>query len=227
MRSLLLVSAALLCCPDYYAADETNRVAATIIRQRANDMQNVQPVIAEQLRQLALMVQDGRTSLADAALIMQMSFSGVASGAASSLAPSITPSITPPSGPVMSAEQVTSVLDGEQVVLNKNPPEPAVKTEEKNQPLPVSTTPAADIPVVTSVVTASRVGDNKTLLVMIGAGNDQHVTIGQRFIVKRADKQLAVISATQVKAGMSICIAIAGTFDDTTEIKPGDAVVSE
>jgi hypothetical protein len=214
MRFMLPVFAALCLCPYLSAADDTTRVAASIIRERASALQATQPLIAEQLQQLALMVQNGHTSLSDAALIMQISFAGMNGSA---------PVAKMPSGPVMTTQQVTAVLDGETVTLAKN----TTKSDDVSTPTPTSTTPTAAIPVVSSVVTASRVGDNKTLLVMIGAGDDQQIKIGQRFIVKRGEQPLAVVSATQIKAAMSICIAIAGTFDDSTEIKPGDAVVSE
>jgi hypothetical protein len=65
------------------------------------------------------------------------------------------------------------------------------------------------------------------MLVMIGAGEDQQVKIGQRFIIKRNDQQIAVVSATQVKAVMSICIAIAGTLAEDANIKAGDVALSE
>ena len=86
---------------------------------------------------------------------------------------------------------------------------------------------ALAIPVATSVLIADWVGEPKSLLVMIGVGKDQHITVGQRFVVKRGEQKLAVISATQVKEASTICMAIAGTLAEGAQIKAGDAVLSE
>ena len=86
---------------------------------------------------------------------------------------------------------------------------------------------ALPIPVAATVLVASYVGEPKSLLVMIGAGTDQQITPGQRFLIKRGELKIAVVSASQVKEHQTICLAIPGTLAEGAEIKAGDAVVSE
>ncbi len=195
------------------AESPANGIATSIIRERAREAeQRGQSLIAQQLRTLAEGLSSGTVSLQDATLIVHMALAGAASS----------PLPTRPTQPAVSAQQVTAILDGETISPTK--PLPATTT---TTPETAKTSESLTIPVVTTVLTASRVGEAKTLLVMIGAGDDQQVKIGQRFIVKRGEEKIGVVSATQVKSAMSICIAIAGTVADDAEIRAGDAVLSE
>ncbi len=208
------------------------QIAAQIIKERARESeQRGQLIIAEQLRHLASGLQAQQITLTDAALVVQIALAGNASSTPAT-------SHRPVENPV-SAAQVTAILDGD---LTATTPPPTTSEPTTSEPLPTPvetlgttpvevnppiTVPKPQIPVATSVITASRVGEDKTMLVMIGAGDDQQVKMGQRFIVKRNDQQIAVISATQVKPNMTICIAIAGTIANEETIKAGDVVVSE
>jgi hypothetical protein len=192
--------------------------AAEVIRERAKELDvRGQRQLAEQLRVLADALGAGTVALDDAALVVQIALAGPAP-------------VSAPTRPVrseappVSAAQVTSILDGETL-----PPPAATAPTAAAPPAPAATPAIAapPIPVATTVLTASRVGEQKTLLVMIGAGADQQVQPGQRFLVKREEQQIAVISATQVKESMSICIAIAGTVAEGAEIRAGDHVISE
>jgi hypothetical protein len=198
--------------PAHVAVQSTAQgIGANVIRERAREAeQRGQPLIAQQLRTLADGLSSGSVSLQDATLIVHMALAGSAS----------TPLPARSVQPAVSAQQVTAILDGETISSTK--------------PLPATTSPDLEktpeslaIPVVTTVLTASRVGEAKTILVMIGAGEDQQVKIGQRFIIKRGEEKIGVVSATQVKTAMSICIAIAGTVADDAEVRAGDAVLSE
>jgi hypothetical protein len=201
------------------AESPANSIAATIILERAREAElHGQPLIAQQLRSLAQSLSAGTVTLQDATLVVHMALAGANSG----------PLPTPARQPPISAAQVTAILDGE--TLAPTPPEPVLASEPVIIPPTekVEITPAAlTIPIATTVLTASRVGEAKTMLVMIGAGEDQKVSLGQRFIIKRGEQQIAVVSATQVKAAMSICIAIAGTIADNADISSGDSVFSE
>lgn len=149
-------------------------------------------------------------SLADAALVVQIALAG------NTRAPA--PTMTPEQRRTAenAAAKATAILDGDA--------EPVAKTTPTAPPIDEK---ALAVPVATTVLISDWVGDPKSLLVMIGAGQDQHVAQGQRFVVKRDEQKLAVISATQVKASSTICLAIPGTFADGVQIKAGDAVVSE
>ncbi len=195
------------------AESPANGIAASVIRERAREAeQRGQSLIAQQLRTLADGLSSGTVSLQDATLIVHMALAGSASS----------PLPTRPTQPAVSAQQVTAILDGETLPPTK--PLPAITA---NIPEKEKVSEQLVIPVVTTVLTASRVGEAKTILVMIGAGEDQQVKIGQRFIIKRGEEKIGVVSATQVKSAMSICIAIAGTVADDGEIRAGDAVLSE
>jgi hypothetical protein len=195
------------------AESPTHGIAANVIRERAREAeQRGQSFIAQQLRALADGLSSGTVSLQDATLVVHMALAGSAS----------TPLPARSTQPAISAQQVTAILDGETISPTKPLPATTIAIPESEK------APATlVVPVVTTVLTASRVGEAKTILVMIGAGEDQQVKIGQRFIIKRGEEKIGVVSATQVKSAMSICIAIAGTVADNGEIRAGDAVLSE
>ena len=186
-------------------------IAAKVIRERALDLEHRgQRPVAEQLRVLADGLAGGTVSLSDAALVVQIALAGAPAATA-------TPMQSPEQhrAAIASAATATLVLDGETPTTATAAKEPAI--DEK----------ALGVPVATTVLIASYVGDPKSLLVMIGAGKDQQIKTSQRFAVKRGDTKIAVISSTQVKDNSTICIAIPGTLADGAEIKPGDSVVPE
>jgi hypothetical protein len=188
-------------------------IAAKVIRERATEIERGgQAAVAGELRVLADELAGGTVTLADAALVVQIALAGNTRTSA--------PLQTPEQRRAAenAAAKAASILDGE----------PAAPAAYK----PATTTPPIDekalaIPVATSVLIADWVGEPKSLLVMIGVGKDQHITAGQRFVVKRGEQKLAVISATQVKEASTICMAVAGTLVEGAQIKAGDSVVSE
>ena len=210
MKRLLLLS--LLLLPDLLMAAETSPaagIAAKVIRERAVEIERGgQAAVAGELRALADQLAGGTVTLADAALVVQIALAGNTRGAAPM------PTAEQRRNAEHAAARVESILDGETPTPRK-PAAPAI--DEK----------ALAIPIATSVLIADWVGEPKSLVVMIGVGKDQHVTVGQRFVVKRDDQKLAMISATQVKENSTICIAVAGTLAEGVTIKAGDAVVSE
>jgi hypothetical protein len=219
LRPLILLSLS-LSLTLLAAESPATGIAASVIRERAREAeQRGQLMIGQQLRALADSLSTGAVNLQDATLIVHMALAGSAAS----------PLPTRSTQPAVSAKQVTAILDGESLPPSKPIPEPIVAPNSTIAEHPTSTLIAdiSPLPVVTSVLTASLVGEPKSLLVMIGAGEDQQIKIGQRFIVKRNDEQIAVISATQVKASMSICIAIPGTVAEGGEIRAGDSVLSE
>ena len=206
--SLLLLPCLLMAAEPSPAAG----IAAKVIRERATDIERGgQAAVAGELRLLADQLAGGTVSLADAALVVQIALAGNPRGPA---APTQTPEQR--RAAEQAAARATSILDGDTPApTTSKPAAPAI--DEK----------ALAIPVATSVLIADWVGEPKSLLVMIGVGKDQHITVGQRFVVKRGEQKLAVISATQVKEASTICMAIAGTLAEGAQIKAGDAVLSE
>jgi hypothetical protein len=189
-------------------------IAAKVIRERAQQVELAgNGAVAGELRALADQLAAGSVSLADAALVVQIALAGTP---AQNAAPAMTPEQR--KAATAAAAKATAILDGEP---------PAQVTAKADPPAAVIDEKALAIPVATTVLIASYVGEPKSLLVMIGAGKDQHITSGQRFAVKRADKPIAVISATQVKENSTICIAIPGTLAQGEEVKAGDSVVPE
>jgi hypothetical protein len=204
--------------PLFAAESPANGIAAKVIRERAAELEHRgQRPVAEQMRVLADGLASGTVSLSDAALVMQIALAGSSSTAA--------PALTPEQrrAAIASAAKTTSILDSE--------PPSVVTTAPGLDTTKVDTAKvderALAIPVATTVLVASYVGEPKSLLVMIGAGTDQQITQGQRFQIKRGDLKIAVVSASQVKEHQTICLAIPGTLAEGAEIKPGDAVVPE
>jgi hypothetical protein len=208
--SLLLLPGLLLAAEPSPAAG----IAAKVIRERATEIERGgQAAVAGELRMLAEQLAGGTVSLADAALVVQIALAGNPRG---------------PAAPMQTAEQrraaeqaasrASAILDGETPTPVASKPVPAAPPIDEK---------ALAIPVATSVLIADWVGEPKSLLVMIGVGKDQHISAGQRFVVKRGEQKLAVISATQVKEASTICMAVAGTLAEGVQIKAGDAVVSE
>jgi hypothetical protein len=207
---------ALLLLPCLLAAADPSPavgIAAKVIRERAQELErDGQAVVAGELRALADQLAGGAVSLADAALVVQIALAGDRRPAA--------PALTPEQrrAAERAADQAAAILDGDA---------PATAPGRPAKPGPPIDEKALAIPIATTVLIADWIGEPKSLLVMIGAGKDQHVTPGQRFIVRRGEQQLAVISATQVKESSTICLAVAGTLAEGVQIKAGDAVVSE
>ncbi|MBA3700099.1 MAG: hypothetical protein H0W78_14715 [Planctomycetes bacterium] len=216
-RTALIALLSFLALPCLIAADASPAagIAAKVIRERAAEIERGgQAAVAGELRALAEQLAAGTVTLADAALVVQIALAGN-----TSRAPMPLQTAEQRRAAEQAAARATLILDGD---------EPYAPSAGK----PASATPAIDeqalaIPIATSVLIADWVGDPKALLVMIGVGRDQHVTTGQRFVVKRGEQKLVVISATQVKESSTICMAIAGTLAEGVQIKPGDAVVSE
>jgi len=210
---LLLLPGLLMAAEPSPAAGIAASIAAKVIRERATEVERAgQAVVAGELRVLADQLAGGTVTLADAALVVQIALAGNTRTAA--------PIQTPEQRRVAegAAAKAASILDGEPAAtVSGKPGSAAAPIDEK----------ALAIPVVTSVLIADWVGEPKSLLVMIGVGKDQHITAGQRFVVKRGEQKLAVISATQVKEASTICMAVAGTLVEGAQIKAGDAVVSE
>ena len=192
-------------------------IAAKIIRERALDLEvHGQRPVAGELRVLADQLAGGTVSLTDAALVVQIALTGSATGIP---APTQTPEQR--RAAANAAAKATSILDGDV-------PSPAATSTTKTAAAePAIDEKALAVPIATTVVISDWAGEPKSLLVMINVGKDQHITQGQRFVVKRDDKQIAVISAAQVKATSTMCIAIPGTFAEGVVIKPGDTVLSE
>jgi type V secretory pathway adhesin AidA len=189
------------------------RIASAVIRERAHDLKSAgQSAVAVQLETLANGLADGSVTLADAALVMQIAASGNTARSAVPVKPSDPPK---PVEPATTPTQVVDILDGKA-------PEPTATA---------TTTPAAAAPTAvpagptSTVLAASRASDGKTTLVMISAGSNQQVKAGQRFTIRRGDQSLSVVSASQVKDTMTICVAIPGSGPADAEIKEGDQVV--
>ncbi len=214
IRPLLLgLSLSSVLCVALGAADSpASGIAAKIIRERALDLEHRgQRPVAEQLRVLADGLNGGTVSLGDAALVVQIALAGAQ---VTSTAPVLTPEQR--RAAAASAATAAAILDGD-LASSAGSPSKTPPIDEK----------MLGIPVATSVLIASYVGEPKSLLVMIGAGKDQQIKPGQRFAVKRGDATIAVISSTQVKDNSTICIAIPGTLAEGAEIKAGDSVVPE
>lgn len=191
-----------------------SQIAARIIRERAHELElRGQGAVAGELRALADQLASGQVPLADAHLVVQIALAGTTISA-------------PPSDPQQqrrasaAAETAAAILDG--TPLGDVPPAGTTPAT----PAPVDER-RLDVPIATTVKIADWMGEPRSLLVMIGAGKDQHVVEGQRLLVRRGDQQLAVLSITQVKDTSAIGIAIPGTFVADVQIKPGDAVVSQ
>ncbi len=217
IRTTLLT---LVLLPLFAAESPANGIAAKVIRERAAELEHRgQRPVAEQMRVLADGLAGGTVSLSDAALVMQIALAGSSSSAIS--APILSPEQR--RAALASAAKTASILDSE--------PPPVVTTAPGLDRTKVDTEKvderALAIPVATTVLVASYVGEPKSLLVMIGAGTDQQITQGQRLHIKRGDLKIAVVSASQVKEHQTICLAIPGTLAEGAEIKPGDSVVSE
>ena len=214
IRTTLLT---LVLLPLFAAESPANGIAAKVIRERAAELEHRgQRPVAEQMRVLADGLASGTVSLSDAALVMQIALIG----SSTTTAPALTPEQR--RAALASAAKTTSILDSE--------PPSVVTTAPGLDTTKVDTAKverALAIPVATTVLVASYVGEPKSLLVMIGAGTDQQITQGQRFQIKRGELKIAVVSASQVKEHQTICLAIPGTLAEGAEIKPGDAVVSE
>lgn len=215
IRTTLLT---LVLLPLFAAESPANGIAAKVIRERAAELEHRgQRPVAEQMRVLADGLASGTVSLSDAALVMQIALIG----SSTTTAPALTPEQR--RAALASAAKTTSILDSE-------PPSVVTTTTgldtAKIDPVKVDERVLA-IPVATTVLVASYVGEPKSLLVMIGAGTDQQITQGQRFQIKRGEIKIAVVSASQVREHQTICLAIPGTLAEGGEIKPGDAVVPE
>jgi hypothetical protein len=215
-----LASLSLLLLPYVMMAAEPSPaagIAAKVIRERALELESHgQGPVAGELRVLADQLAGGTVSLADAALVVQIALTGSATGTP-------TPTQTPEQrrAAANAAAKATSILDGDV------PAAASVSAAKAAAAEPHIDEKALAVPVATTVLIASYVGEPKSLLVMIGAGKDQQIAQGQRFVVKRGELKIAVISSTQIKNNQTICIAIPGTLADGEEIKPGDAVISE
>lgn len=207
LRPLLALLLALPFLPGALSAGESpaTRIASAVIHERARELKHAgQPAVAAQLETLANALAEGAVTLADAALVMQIANAGGAPRAPAAPAPQ-TAAPAKPNEPATTPAQVVDILDGKA-------PEPA----------PGAAPPAGPSG---TVLAASRAGDGKTSLVMISAGSDQQVKTGQRFTIRRGDRDLAVVSASQVKETMTICVAIPGSGPADAEIKEGDLVI--
>ena len=190
------------------AESPATRIASAVIHERARELRaGGQPAVAAQLETLANGLADGSVTLADAALVMQIATSSNGQRnvppATAAVAVAAKP-LEPPTTPT----QVADILDG--------------KAPEST---PAAVAAAALAGPTGTVLAASRAGDGKTTLVMISAGSEQQVKTGQRFTIRRGDQALAVVSASQVKETMTICVAIPGSGPADAEIKEGDQVV--
>ena len=200
------------------AESPASGIAAKVIRERAAEIEHRgQRPVAEQMRVLADGLANGTVSLNDAALVMQIALAGASPTAAPILSPEQRRAA------IASAAKTTSILDSEAPTVVTTAPGLDPKKGDASK----VNEHALAIPVATTVLVTSYVGEPKSLFVMIGAGTDQQITQGQRFQIKRGELKIAVVSASQVKERQTICLAIPGTLAEGAEIKPGDAVVSE
>lgn len=207
LRPLLALLVVVPFLPGTLSAGESpaTRIASAVIHERARELRTAgQSAVAAQLEALANGLAEGSVTLADAALVMQIANAGSAPRTAPSSATAAAKPAEPPTTPA----QIVDILDGKA-------PEPA--------PVAVAAAPLAGAH--GTVLAASRAGDGKTTLVMISAGSEQQVKTGQRFTIRRGDQTLAVVSASQVKETMTICVAIPGSGPADAEIKEGDQVV--
>ena len=191
------------------AAENTAaHIASAVIRERAHELKaSGQSAVAAQLDALANGLADGSVTLTDAALVMQIAASS--SGARNATPTATAAALAKPPEPPTSPAQVVDILDGKAPT-----PAPAAVTAVVPPTGPSGT-----------VLAASRAGDGKTTLVMISVGTDQQIKTGQRFTIRRGDQALAVVSASQVKETMTICVAIPGSGPADAEIKEGDQAV--
>lgn len=187
------------------AESPATRIASAVIHERARELRaGGQPAVAAQLETLANGLADGSVTLADAALVMQIATSSNGQRNAPPATAAVAAKLLePPTTPT----QVADILDG--------------KAPEST---PAAVAAAALAGPTGTVLAASRAGDGKTTLVMISAGSEQQVKTGQRFTIRRGDQALAVVSASQVKETMTICVAIPGSGPADAEIKEGDQV---
>lgn len=200
------------------AESPASGIAAKVIRERAAELeQRGQRPVAEHMRVLAAGLASGTVSLSDAALVMQIAFAGASPTAAPILSPEQRRAA------IASAAKTTSILDSEPPAVVTTAP----GLDPKKGDVAQVDEHALAMPVATTVLVASYVGEPKSLLVMIGAGTDQQITQGQRFQIRRGELKIAVVSASQVKERQTICLAIPGTLAEGAEIKPGDSVVSD
>jgi hypothetical protein len=214
----------LLLMPCLRAAEPSPAVgiAATVIRERAQQMELAgHSAVAGELRSLAKELAAGQVSLADAALVVQIALAGTPTQLA---APTLTPKQR--EDPTVAAAKATALLDGVPPAPVSAPMSTPV-TASVAAPTTVLEEKAPAIQVATNVLAAQFLEDSKTWMVMINAGNNQKIVRGQRLQVKRGDKLIVAISASQVKEMSSICLALSETLTPGEEIKPGDQVVSE
>ena len=168
IRTTLLT---LVLLPLFAAESPANGIAAKVIRERAAELElRGQRPVAEQMRVLADGLASGVVSLGDAALVMQIALAG----SSTTTAPALTPEQR--RAAIASAARTTSILDSEP---------PSVATTAAGLNTAKVDERALAIPVATTVLVASYVGEPKSLLVMIGAGTDQQITQGQRFQIDR------------------------------------------
>jgi hypothetical protein len=223
------------------------RIAAELIHQRAAEQAATgHGPVAGQLDALANALSAGKVSLADAALVVQIALAGPA-------APTARATALPPA-PRVSPAQVAAILDGtapppapgsakpadlgraaDAAKPDTAKPDDAAKSGDAvkpgDKPADAATADAAkpaDAAApggpLTTVLAVGRGGDGKTTLVMIAAGTDKHLAKGQRLQVRRGDQDIALLSISDVRDTMAVCVELPIKGPVDAEIREGDAV---
>ncbi len=202
-------------------------ISATLILQRAQAARAAgDPISAEQLKLLADGVSAGRISLADAVLVVQLApnvracaptpeqdarahatialLDGAAPTATTAPEPAtpsrLPPAVSPAAAPVAAAP---------------TGPEPIITAAPLMKPAPA----AEPKPPVRATVLAVQIGtDQRAALVMLGAGAEQGVSMGQRFIIKRGADTLAQVTIVQVKPRMAAGAVVTNSWTGPDEV---------
>lgn len=216
------------------AADEATRIAADVIKSRALDAAGAgQLDLAVQLQALAKGLLEGRVTLYDASLVMQIA------AAPRTAAPT---TLTPDAR--ASARRATDLLDGGTAA----PAAPTAPSPAPGQPLaalpgpsgqaqPGSATAPAVAPAPTgdaakpiiSKVYATDVGsDGKANVAAIGVGSRVGIQVGHRFVLKRRDLIVAQAKVVSVKESLCYAEIIKGSLvDPRDDVREGDQALLE
>lgn len=184
-------------------------IAARIIRERAIDCAGSGDTeTGLQLEALADGLLNGRISLGDAALVMQIAGAGRTRGAPATAQANA------------ATHAAVSALDGDagdaapiHTPVQTTMPPPATPPSAGTTPLPLPAGPA-----VTSSVLSVNTGDNgKVTQVAIGRGKEKGVQEGQRFRITRHDSTIAEVQIHLVKSTIYICNVVPNTLTDPTD----------
>jgi hypothetical protein len=216
--------------------DEATKIAAELIKSRALDAATAgQSEQATQLQALARGLLDGRVTLYDASLVMQIAATPRIPGAAAAAAPLTAEARA-------SAQRATALLDGGDATAAPAPaaapataakpiapPVAAPAAPSEQPPLALPTLPPTPGKSVTTKIYAVDNGsDGKANVAAIGAGANTGVTVGQIFVIKRKGQTIAQVKVVKVQPSLCYAEVIKGSLvDPKDDIKEGDQAIAQ